>query len=128
MPPSVYAHRGSVISEMESPAGLPPTMPQTVRELAADTPIPSTNWLVRGATANFTVAYDKSLGTQGPTLADGVLANCEADYNRLRDYFGISLEWQPWFQIHLERVFDHTTQQVVALSRNPTHVDLFVIG
>src|SRR5947208_411440 len=36
--------------------------------------------------------------------------------------------WQPWFQIHPETVFDHTTQHVFALSRNPGHVDLFVIG
>ena len=36
--------------------------------------------------------------------------------------------WQRWFQIHPETVFDHTTQQVFALSRNPGHVDLFVIG
>jgi hypothetical protein len=113
---------------MESLADIGRTRPQTLRELAADTPIPLTNYLVRGSTSNFTVAYDKSLGNQGPTLADGVLANCEADYNRLRDYFGISLEWQSWFQIHSETVFDHTTQQVVALSRNPDHVDLFVIG
>ena len=36
--------------------------------------------------------------------------------------------WQPWFQIHPETVFDHTTQQVTALSRTADHVDLFVIG
>jgi hypothetical protein len=36
--------------------------------------------------------------------------------------------WQPWFQIHKETVFDHTTQRITAISRDPNHVDLFVIG
>jgi hypothetical protein len=36
--------------------------------------------------------------------------------------------WQPWFQIHPETVFDHTTQQITALARTSDHVDLFVIG
>jgi hypothetical protein len=36
--------------------------------------------------------------------------------------------WQPWFQIHPETVFDHTTQQLFALSRNRGHVELFVLG
>ncbi len=36
--------------------------------------------------------------------------------------------WQKWFQIHQETKFDHTTQQLVAISPNPGHVDLFVIG
>ncbi len=36
--------------------------------------------------------------------------------------------WQPWFQLHKETTFDHTTQTVTALSRTPGHVDLFAIG
>ncbi len=36
--------------------------------------------------------------------------------------------WRPWFQIHPETVFDHTTQQVTAIARNDHHVDLFVVG
>jgi hypothetical protein len=119
MPARVYAHQESVLSEMEPPAAVARTTPETARALAADTPIPLTNWLVRGSTPNFTVAYDKSLGSQGPALADGVLANCEVDYSSLRDFFGISLEWQPWFQIHSETVFDHTAQRVVALLAQP---------
>ena len=36
--------------------------------------------------------------------------------------------WRRWFQIHPEIVFDHTTQQVTAISRVPGQLDLFVIG
>ncbi|WP_317971456.1 hypothetical protein [Paenibacillus sp. CCS19] len=38
--------------------------------------------------------------------------------------------WSPsgWFQIHPGTFFDHTTQKITAISRNPNHLDLFVIG
>ncbi|HWW03560.1 MAG TPA: hypothetical protein VNZ64_27905 [Candidatus Acidoferrum sp.] len=36
--------------------------------------------------------------------------------------------WSPWFQIHPETVFDHTTQQIATVARTNDHVDLFVIG
>jgi hypothetical protein len=38
--------------------------------------------------------------------------------------------WNPagWFQIRKETVFDHTSQHVVAISRAPGNLDLFVIG
>ena len=36
--------------------------------------------------------------------------------------------WRPWFQIHPETVFDHTTQRLAAVSRGPGNLDLFVIG
>ena len=38
--------------------------------------------------------------------------------------------WSPgdWFQIHKETVFDHTSQHVIAISRAPGNLDLFVIG
>src|SRR5204863_94090 len=36
--------------------------------------------------------------------------------------------WHPWLQIHPETVFDDTTQTITALTRNPNHIDLFVIG
>jgi hypothetical protein len=36
--------------------------------------------------------------------------------------------WRRWFQIHAETVFDHTTQQIAAVSRAPGNLDLFVIG
>jgi hypothetical protein len=42
----------------------------------------------RGATAHFVVYYDPSLGADGITIADGVLATCEQDYDRLSAYFG----------------------------------------
>jgi hypothetical protein len=41
---------------------------------------------------------------------------------------GDAIGWRPWFQIHHETVFDHTTQKITALSRTQAHVDLFVIG
>ncbi len=42
----------------------------------------------RGSTANFDVYYDNSLGANGQTLADAVLANCEFDFAQLRGWFG----------------------------------------
>jgi hypothetical protein len=43
--------------------------------------------ITRGATAHFTVAYDTSLGANGPALADGLLATCEHDYDRTQAFF-----------------------------------------
>ena len=42
----------------------------------------------RGSTAHFTVSYDNSLGSDGPTIADAVLGVCEADYFTLQGDFG----------------------------------------
>ena len=42
----------------------------------------------RGSTTNFTVLYENALGGGGPTLADAVLATCEADYDALDAWFG----------------------------------------
>src|SRR6266446_6063170 len=42
----------------------------------------------RGSTADFDVYYDNSLGTNGQSLADAVLANCEWDLAQLRGWFG----------------------------------------
>ncbi|MBV9961594.1 MAG: hypothetical protein JO072_05050 [Parafilimonas sp.] len=42
----------------------------------------------RGSTAHFNVYYDPSLGTGGATIADGVLASCEDEYNYLKMQFG----------------------------------------
>src|SRR6266498_2777643 len=36
--------------------------------------------------------------------------------------------WRRWYHIPPESVFDHTTQQVAAVSRDADHLDLFVIG
>jgi mRNA-degrading endonuclease toxin of MazEF toxin-antitoxin module len=36
--------------------------------------------------------------------------------------------WRPWFQVHPETVFDHTTQRVMAASRGEDQLDLYVIG
>jgi hypothetical protein len=33
-----------------------------------------------------------------------------------------------WFQLHPETKFDHTSQQISAISRTPNNLDLFVIG
>jgi galactan endo-1,6-beta-galactosidase len=45
-------------------------------------------------------------------------------------FWGASGGWSPsgWFAIHPEALFDHKSQRVTALSRNPNHVDLFAIG
>lgn len=45
------------------------------------------SWILRGQTAHFVVFYGQSLGANGQTLADAVLATCEADYNRLQGWF-----------------------------------------
>jgi hypothetical protein len=42
----------------------------------------------QGSTDNFNVFYDNSLGANGATLADGVLASCEGDYAQLQEWFG----------------------------------------
>ncbi|HEY6961593.1 MAG TPA: hypothetical protein VI408_06875 [Gaiellaceae bacterium] len=42
----------------------------------------------RGSTAHFNVYYENALGANGQTLADEVLATCEAEYFRLQGYFG----------------------------------------
>lgn len=42
---------------------------------------------LRGSTAHFNVYYETSLGAQGQTLADGVLASCETEYDTLAAYF-----------------------------------------
>ncbi len=42
-----------------------------------------------GSTANFNISYDPSLGANGATQAAALLAVCEADYFRLRGYFGM---------------------------------------
>ena len=51
----------------------------------------------RGQTANFVVSFDENVGASGPTLADAVLASCEADYNALQTLFGnLSLKSLPF--------------------------------
>lgn len=42
----------------------------------------------RGSTDHFVVYYADSLGTNGPTLADAVLANCEQEFASLQNLFG----------------------------------------
>src|SRR5262245_29790749 len=42
----------------------------------------------RGSTTNFDVYYDNSLGVNGQTLADAVLANCEKDFAQVQAWFG----------------------------------------
>jgi hypothetical protein len=42
----------------------------------------------RGTTEHFVVSFDSNLGKAGPTLADAVLATCEADFTRLQAFFG----------------------------------------
>jgi hypothetical protein len=54
----------------------------------ADAAVADEVYTQRGQTAHFIVSYAQSLGGNGPTLADAVLATCEADYNRLQGWFG----------------------------------------
>jgi hypothetical protein len=43
---------------------------------------------LRGSTTHFNVYYDPVMGVDGPIIADGVLANCEYDYNAVSSWFG----------------------------------------
>ena len=43
--------------------------------------------VLRGSTPHFNVYYDPTLGTDGATLADGVLGSCEGEYSRLEGMF-----------------------------------------
>ncbi len=43
---------------------------------------------LRGSTSHFNVYYDPSLGANGQTIADGVMASCENEYNILSFLFG----------------------------------------
>ena len=45
-------------------------------------------YTLRGSTPHFTVYYENGLGANGPTLADAVLARCEADYRQMSGWFG----------------------------------------
>src|SRR5579864_4418348 len=54
-----------------------------------------------GSTANFQVNYDSALGSDGPTIANSILAVCEADYFTLRGYFNMITPGSLPFQIHI---------------------------
>ncbi|HEY5183716.1 MAG TPA: hypothetical protein VIM19_02160 [Actinomycetes bacterium] len=41
-----------------------------------------------GSTTHFKVYYENALGSNGPVLADAVLASCEVEYAQLRGWFG----------------------------------------
>lgn len=59
-----------------------------------DDPPPQTPFVKRGATAHVTVLYQRSLSS-GPYLADALLETCEQDYERLRNWFGFDLPYDP---------------------------------
>ena len=46
---------------------------------------------LRGSTTHFTVYYDPALGAAGQSLADGVIARCEADYTTLAAIFAVQV-------------------------------------
>src|SRR6266700_803425 len=45
-------------------------------------------YTLRGSTGHFTVYHENALGSNGPVLADGVLASCEAEYRQIKGWFG----------------------------------------
>jgi len=60
-------------------------------EIPADRPALAADggpYTLRGSTPHFTVYFEDGLGAVGPTLADAVLARCEADYAQMRGWFG----------------------------------------
>ena len=65
--------------------------PATVIPEAAPTADAATGFdypaVLRGSTPHFNVYYDPSLGSDGATIADGVLVSCENEYAKLQTYF-----------------------------------------
>ena len=65
--------------------------PAVVIPAAAPAASPKTGFdyptVLRGSTPHFNVYYDPALGSDGATIADGVLASCEGEYAQLQAYF-----------------------------------------
>ena len=51
-------------------------------------PLPPAVYVLAGSTANFEVAYDNTLRSEGQALADAILGRCEQDLSQLRSFFG----------------------------------------
>lgn len=51
---------------------------------------------LRGSTSHFRVSFETNLGGVGERLADRILATCEADYAKLRGWFGIDPPGMPF--------------------------------
>src|SRR5215469_16455809 len=51
-------------------------------------PPPPVVYTLRGSTANFEVAFDTTLRSEGEALADAILGRCEQDLSQLRSFFG----------------------------------------
>ncbi len=75
----------SVLQHPDHPIIPMKALPHTPATLGADFTFPTT---LQGSTAHFSVYYDPVLGAAGATLAQGVLARCEADYAALASIFG----------------------------------------
>src|SRR5712671_7006219 len=63
----------------------------TPHNIRAGQPIGSGDFpdaILRGTSPHFQVFSDPSLGRDGIAIATGVLANCERDYNRIKNWFG----------------------------------------
>jgi hypothetical protein len=71
--PSATAHYSVLI---EPHGAIPPVLP------------PHAVYTLRGSTANFDVAFDASLRSEGEALADAILGHCEQDLSQLRSFFG----------------------------------------
>ena len=77
--------RGHVFARPGQEVVLGPGAAAPARAGAVGFDFPTT---LRGSTAHFNVYYDPSLGANGQTLADGVLASCESEYLVQVSYFG----------------------------------------
>jgi len=51
-------------------------------------PHPAAVYTLQGSTANFDVAFDASLKSEGQALAEAILGRCEQDLSQLRSFFG----------------------------------------
>src|SRR6266436_1402247 len=49
---------------------------------------PHYTYTFAGSTADFDVAYDNTLRSEGQALADAILGRCEQDLSQLRSFFG----------------------------------------
>ncbi len=79
----VLEHPGTAIAHVPQQAAAGPAVGAAAPPAGFDYPAAK-----RGSTAHFVVYYDPSLGADGITIADAVLATCERDYDRISAYFG----------------------------------------
>jgi hypothetical protein len=79
------------------PVNLRVLVPSTNKARQAPAAVPLAPQLtLAGSTTHFKIFFDNSLGTFGQTLANAMLATCEQDYARLKEYFAVDPDNLPF--------------------------------